>query len=202
MTQPAFYLALLSFVSIVAGALARRHWGGWGHSIKWHRGLGFLALGVLIAVAALSCTLPEGFGHRALIFGFFAGIIPQLSIWFVQGHGWAQAMGMWPERPLGVCVAVFLGNYGAALALQGFVLSLDGIDDGHDILTVMGLLTPLPHYLCQRVDFGKLLGWEMKPADMGHFYDGRTVFGELGLGAIMFGALPIACLIEVLLRGV
>ncbi len=214
MTPSVAFLTILTVFSIIAGALARRHWGGWGRSHKIVRGVAFFGLGIAIAISGLSAVMPEGLSYQAAILGFFVGLIPQASLWFVKGHGFAHGMGHEAgldsegkrtiTRPEGgtlpLCIVVFLGNYGAALALQGALL--DAFEIGHHgFMVLFGLLTPLPHWLCWNVDFEKLLNIKPAPADQGHFYDGRTVIGELGLGAIMFGALPATLLLEQIIKG-
>lgn len=186
----------LCLFSIITGALARRHWGGWGNSNKYVRGVAFFALG--IAISLLACVLTYGQQPPlvALICWGIMGLIPQASIWFVKGHGWAQGMGTWPDHTFPLCRVIFLGNYAIALALQGVILSFLIAGHAPQILVIIGLMTWIPHWLTQQVDFGKIFGLTMRPADQGYFYDSRTIWGELGLGAIMFGGLPAALLVE------
>lgn len=193
-------LSALTGFALISGALARRHWGGWGKSIKWVRGLAFFALGIAINTTAFAIYLGEGLSDKALLIGFLTGIIPQASLWFARGHGFAHGMGSVPNRPAALCIVVFLGNYAAALSMQGIILDAFEIQT-HGAMAAFGFLTPLPHYLAARIDFGKIFGLKMMPADQGHFYDGFTVFGELGLGAVMFGSLPAALLLERLITG-
>lgn len=189
-------LIYITAFAIITGALARRHWGGWLHSNKYVRGIVFLALGAVISLAAVWVAHHLFLSPCAAVVAGLIGLIPQYSIWRVVGHGWAQGMGTWPDHPLPLCRVIFHGNYAIALAIQGAGLSFIYHGYAPQILIAIGLLAWIPHWLAQQVDFGKILGLTMRPADQGYFYDSKTVWGELGLGAIMFGALPAALLLD------
>jgi hypothetical protein len=131
----------LAFFSFIAGGLMRRHWGGWLHPNRLYRALSMMLLSTLIAFL----TVPN------ILFAFFCGAVLTCSWQFVQGHAWGQCMGSWVDRPLGLCVGLYLGAYLTPLAIIGAVWCIAFNSFAGCLMPIFGLLTPLPHLLADNL---------------------------------------------------
>lgn len=185
---------MILFYTIV-GALWRRWFGGWNPLRSF--GLELKKPHKLFINYALAYVM--GFLlFNDLLFGLVVAPIA-IAIAHPNGHGWGMAMGNWNPNgtlPTHVCIAIFLGNYGIAMAATGLLWNLIYHSQAGYFYAAMGLLCWVPHWaaqhvikpLCQKIGF---IGWEGKNLFIGEVSD-PVPFGELGLGALLYGGLPMA----------
>jgi len=201
---------IMTIIYSFLGAAWRALWGGWNPL----KATGFEFKKALKLVLNYGLSFAAGFfllagdysWPIAALFGLATALTIGVSIAHPLGHGWAHGMGTEvkpapdpskPDRldyfdggPLHLCVAVFWGNYAVAMFVLGGALTAITHSGAGIVYGLCGLLTPVPHILAQVID--RLFKPKYQPDGQGFLFDGATRFGELGLGAIIFGALPLA----------
>lgn len=184
---------------IILGALIRRYWGGWLRPVDAVKKIFIIPAITVIAYTTM----------RDIDLALFAGVIIGCSIWFINSlfffmpesfkfvfrHAWAQEMGFNPEHPLWKCIIVYWVIYWIPMIMVGCAWFLSMHSKAGLIYSLLGVLTPLPHYMAQLFK----AKWMFKDPTKGYFIDGPTCFGELGLGAILIGGFSIAASIASIL---
>lgn len=190
----------------IAGALARRHMGGWLKPDRWNARAYAYTLAWIDAVVSIG---PDHLGLLALITVLIGGI------WHLeQGHGWAHGMGTeakivatvfdgkgkevkitepGPEGgTLPLCVLVFWGNYATATMLAGLAWAATSDSDAGLWYAPVGLLTPIPYLVAWYALPWAKWGPPGSQPTPGAFLGAPTAIGELGIGGLLYGALPLA----------
>lgn len=187
--------------AIIAGAIARRHMGGYLHPDRWNSRIIFHLVAFLSSWSAVGLVPWLVAFHTVLIGGI---------VYLEHGHGWAHGMGTEDNEfltfsngnikrtyseggPLGICIAVFLGNYGVAMMVAGIVWTIGTRSMAGLLYALMGLLVWVGYWAVQQAWF-PWGWWPFKDRDgtKGHFIDSRTSVGELTLGGLLCGGMPLA----------
>lgn len=185
--------------AIIAGAIARRHMGGYLHPDRWNSRVIFHLVAFLSSWSAVG-LVPWLVTFQTVLIG---GIV-----YLQQGHGWAHGMGTeagppdqtWKNGtpnpnggPLNLCIPMFLGNYGVAMMVAGIAWTIGTISMAGLLYALMGLLVWVGYWAVQQAWFP--WGWgpfKDRDGTKGHFIDSRTSVGELTLGGLLCGGMPLA----------
>ncbi|MDE2099137.1 MAG: hypothetical protein KGL39_17920 [Patescibacteria group bacterium] len=186
-------LGLFAFIATIAGAFLRRFWGGWEqesvpevHFIKMAI---VLALNMLVGIFVF--LKPE----LGMIYGFIL-----LAVFLNPFHAEGQRMGFAKSSPsLSRSVLIMSGSYGAFTSLAAIVFAYMTHASWPMFYAPMGFLASA----------GYLLGWYVLPPLFGgldanngyvkkvklgsaYLIDGPAASGELVLGALLVGGIPVA----------
>lgn len=167
-------------LSLVSGAIFRRWWGGWFHP----NGLLKRVLGFILPLAV--CFVVLGNSYLALA---LAAII--LFGWLMPYHGYGIGMGSNPDHPLWACLLVMGLQYGLLTTLAGKVWEYMLPHSGGLYYAPMGYVICLGYYISSKIG---VKPWGEYPHG-NWLIDGYTCYGELILGAVLVGGIPLARLI-------
>lgn len=164
-------------LSLISGAIFRRWWGGWFQpNATLKRIIGFI-------LPLVVCFLVIGNSYLAIA---MSAII--LFGWLMPHHGYGMGMGFDGNRKTLSCILVMLAQYGGLTVLAGVMWELIKVHSGGLYYAPMGCIIWLGYYLswfvCRKFDIKQT-----------SFADSPTCYGELFLGAILVGGIPLARLI-------
>jgi len=161
-------------LSLVLGSIYRRMKGGWCN-------INSTVLRVSGFLTPLSICLLCGFpAVLSVVLSSFVTFG-----WLMPYHGYGMGMGFDGNRKTWECILVMLAQYGGVTLLAGIAWELIQPHSGGLYYAPMGCIIWLGYYLswfvCKRFD--------IKPTS---FTDSPTCYGELILGAVLVGGIPLA----------
>ena len=167
-------------ISFVSGALFRRWWGGWLSPLScFKRLMGFL-LPLFITYVS------TGNSYLSILMSGFV-----LFGWLMPFHGFGMGMGRWPKgRPLWLSYSVMTFQYGGLTLLSGLAWSWLVPNTGGLIYASIGCIIPLGYLVAWNL-------WETLEIKKTFFIDSPTAIGELFLGAVLIGGIPLSYTIAV-----
>ena len=169
------YTAII--LSALSGALFRRWWGGWfSPNAILKRIIGFL-------LPLIVCFYVFGLSWLCLIIPSFI-----LFGWLMPFHGYGIGMGSFPDHPLWACIVVMLAQYGLLTLAIGVVWHSLSPQSGGLYYAPSGCIVFVGYFIMSMID---VKNWGEYPIG-NWFIDGYTCYGELILGAVLVGGIPLA----------
>lgn len=177
---------IMSFLYAIIGGVFRRYWGGWLDWPKYDekalinknrlkRAFGYILAFVLMYGVTLNL-------YVSLIACLFVG-----SVWWaIKNHAKSMTMG-YGDWPLWKCAGNFILWYGGAMLITGASWAFLCNSAAGWVYAAFGLIVWVPHWIAQR-----FFAWVPEQPNAAIFIDARTAVGEVGLGAIVFGAMAWA----------
>lgn len=169
-------------LSFVIGGLYRRAKGGWCNiNSTVLRIVGFLIPLTICFLLSFSIVLSISISSF-VTFG-----------WLMPKHGYGIGMGSNKDHTLLACIAAMLAQYGLLTILAGIVWEYIMPHSGGLYYAQMGCIIWLGYFIPSRMKIKSLIEYPKG----NWFIDGYTCYGELILGAVLVGGIPLANIIAV-----